>query len=593
MFDSDDEDYDCPLCMEELDIADRNFRPCTCGYQYTSLSYRLDSRREYSDELVEFEPISADEITRIKREKKEKERQQKDMEAVNRRHLANMRVVQKNLIIRSNDYFGQFGKIAKVVINKRNVAVTSHVGGTASMQPSAAVYVTYHRKEDADRAIQTVDGHSIAGRILRASYGTTKYCTYYLRNMTCPNPSCLYLHEPGEEADTISKEELATGKHRMRDQISTDDGDDDDDDDDHHQHHHHRSSTISSTPSNTYLPSGSSYQSSSSSISSHHFPPVGSSATVSAPASASASSVRKQPTLESVATISYKGTPMRQHQSTSLSSPNLSDHTGDDDRSALPATASWAKLGSTNSGPSTPVALKSSLPDRSTLTPDNFGPPLAVAAAVSQKQQPQQQPQSPSAIKRKIEKKKRKELQKNKEGNSVTGSTSPSHLLAKSMSTTTSSSPSSSHPTTPTCTAKSSPLSSMKVLNDALVNFVLGDAMSQVGWLPTPDQDDTPLGVSALYQKEDHDDSRQPLTPSSLSVGNDRTQSPSLASSLINHTDSTKDNTINTLDFLLNAVPTPTYRGSFNPFTHQVLRTTGNLFESPIRKSSRFGFAQI
>ena len=23
----------CPLCMEELDITDRNFRPCKCGYQ--------------------------------------------------------------------------------------------------------------------------------------------------------------------------------------------------------------------------------------------------------------------------------------------------------------------------------------------------------------------------------------------------------------------------------------------------------------------------------------------------------------------------------------------------------------------------------
>lgn len=30
---SDDEDLDCPLCMEEFDIADRNFRPCPCGYQ--------------------------------------------------------------------------------------------------------------------------------------------------------------------------------------------------------------------------------------------------------------------------------------------------------------------------------------------------------------------------------------------------------------------------------------------------------------------------------------------------------------------------------------------------------------------------------
>lgn len=37
-------------------------------------------------------------IQRIRKEKKEKERQQKDMETANRRHLANMRVVQKNLV---------------------------------------------------------------------------------------------------------------------------------------------------------------------------------------------------------------------------------------------------------------------------------------------------------------------------------------------------------------------------------------------------------------------------------------------------------------------------------------------------------------
>lgn len=37
-------------------------------------------------------------IARLRREKKEKEREQKDMELANRRHLANMRVVQKNLV---------------------------------------------------------------------------------------------------------------------------------------------------------------------------------------------------------------------------------------------------------------------------------------------------------------------------------------------------------------------------------------------------------------------------------------------------------------------------------------------------------------
>ncbi|KAG1101019.1 hypothetical protein G6F42_017570 [Rhizopus arrhizus] len=250
------EEYDCPLCMEELDIADRNFRPCPCGYQICrfcwhhireNLNGRCPAcRREYSDQNAEFEPISADEISRIKREKKEKERQQRDMDLANRRHLANMRVVQKNLVyiiglhpklateetIRSTDYFGHFGKIAKIVINKRQIAPTSHANGATSMQPSAAVYVTYVRKEDAAKAIHAVDGSVMAGRILRASYGTTKYCTYYLRNMNCPNPNCLYLHEPGEDADTISKEELATGKHRMRDQMANDDSDDGHDEDD-------------------------------------------------------------------------------------------------------------------------------------------------------------------------------------------------------------------------------------------------------------------------------------------------------------------------------------------------------------------------
>jgi len=31
---SDEEDnLECPLCMEEIDIADKYFKPCVCGYQ--------------------------------------------------------------------------------------------------------------------------------------------------------------------------------------------------------------------------------------------------------------------------------------------------------------------------------------------------------------------------------------------------------------------------------------------------------------------------------------------------------------------------------------------------------------------------------
>ena len=42
--------------------------------------------------------------------------------------------------------------------------------------------------------------------INRASYGTTKYCTYYLRHMACPNPNCMYLHEPGDDVDSYNKD---------------------------------------------------------------------------------------------------------------------------------------------------------------------------------------------------------------------------------------------------------------------------------------------------------------------------------------------------------------------------------------------------
>lgn len=31
--DEDEDEEKCPLCCEELDVTDRNFFPCPCGYQ--------------------------------------------------------------------------------------------------------------------------------------------------------------------------------------------------------------------------------------------------------------------------------------------------------------------------------------------------------------------------------------------------------------------------------------------------------------------------------------------------------------------------------------------------------------------------------
>ncbi|CBQ73085.1 related to MOT2-transcriptional repressor [Sporisorium reilianum SRZ2] len=237
-----EEDMDCPLCLEEIDLSDANFKPCPCGYQicrfcWHHIKQNLNGRcpacrRKYSDQTVEFKPMTAEEIKRLTQAKKQKEREKKELESMNRKHLANMRVVQKNLVyvvglssklakeeliptLRSNEYFGQYGRISKILISKRNTA-SKLVMGTS--ETALGVYVTYHRKEDAAKAIVAIDGSKGSdGRIIRASYGTTKYCTTYLRNLPCTNPGCTYLHEPGEEADSFTKEDLSTLRHAAKD----------------------------------------------------------------------------------------------------------------------------------------------------------------------------------------------------------------------------------------------------------------------------------------------------------------------------------------------------------------------------------------
>ena len=70
-------------------------------------------------------------MAKIKAEKRQKDQAKKQKISENRKHLANVRVVQKNLVfvvglsprladaevLRKPEYFGKFGKMHKVVIN--------------------------------------------------------------------------------------------------------------------------------------------------------------------------------------------------------------------------------------------------------------------------------------------------------------------------------------------------------------------------------------------------------------------------------------------------------------------------------------------
>jgi len=107
---------------------------------------------------------------------RQKEAQKAEADSLSRKHLAGLRVVQKNLVyvtgltptiqqdklcetLRGADYFGQYGKIIKIVVSKAKE--------NAHSLQSVGVYVTFSRKEDAAACIAAVDGSQNGERTLR------------------------------------------------------------------------------------------------------------------------------------------------------------------------------------------------------------------------------------------------------------------------------------------------------------------------------------------------------------------------------------------------------------------------------------------
>ncbi|EOD52506.1 putative ccr4-not core complex subunit not4 protein [Neofusicoccum parvum UCRNP2] len=221
-FIDDDEEELCPLCVEEFDLSDKNFKPCPCGYQfcYNNIKTTMNGlcpacRRPYDEKSIEWKVISPEEMANYKADlaqqakkkaaARQKEAQKREADSLSRKHLAGLRVVQKNLVyvtglnpttredklletLRGDQYFGQYGKIIKIVVSKAK--------DTSHPQQSVGVYVTFAKKEDAATCIAAVDGSVNGDRVLRAQYGTTKYCSAYLRNEQCNNRNCMFLHEP-------------------------------------------------------------------------------------------------------------------------------------------------------------------------------------------------------------------------------------------------------------------------------------------------------------------------------------------------------------------------------------------------------------
>lgn len=259
-----DQDHVCPLCCEELDISDRQFFPCKCGYQVCMWCWHRIREQEtglcpacrtpYGDDPHAFSAVDVEEVLKANKEKEaaaKRERLRTTASIVeaagagvgsgvdstevgfrgtgtmelpkDRTQLANMRVIRRNLvyavglppsiateeILRKPEYFGQYGKISKIVLNRGNT--TTPVPTMDPRRASASAYVTFVHKEDTLACILALDGFLIDNRNVRASYGTSKYCSAFIKNVRCNNPECTYLHCMGETEDTFTKQEIQAG----------------------------------------------------------------------------------------------------------------------------------------------------------------------------------------------------------------------------------------------------------------------------------------------------------------------------------------------------------------------------------------------
>ena len=129
--------------------------------------------------------------------------------------LSKIRIIKKNLVhahgLPSNlanieklsqfEYFGQYGTIKKALISSKTNSETN--------KKTFSIYITYSNEIEASFAILAVDSLLIEGKLIRAFFGTTKYCNYFLNNSHCPNEEkCMFLHKIVKDKDIIIEPDI-------------------------------------------------------------------------------------------------------------------------------------------------------------------------------------------------------------------------------------------------------------------------------------------------------------------------------------------------------------------------------------------------
>ncbi|KAG0458020.1 hypothetical protein HPP92_023177 [Vanilla planifolia] len=217
--------------MEKMDPTDQELQPCTCGYeicvwcwnqiiQTTAMNgsgARCPACRNlYDKEKILRRSVSKERLAELYANKKKKLQKAKQQVWDVGKDLNNVRVIQRNMvylagihinladekILRKKEYLGQYGRIVKIVIAQTDGSRLYYSSDTS------IVYVTFSKEEEALRCIQVVNGYMLDGRPLRACFGTTRFCLIWLKNQTCSNPNCVFVHNAVPQEDICTRDEV-------------------------------------------------------------------------------------------------------------------------------------------------------------------------------------------------------------------------------------------------------------------------------------------------------------------------------------------------------------------------------------------------
>ncbi|XP_020705804.1 uncharacterized protein LOC110116538 isoform X1 [Dendrobium catenatum] len=221
----------CPMCMEEMDLTDQELQPCICGYEIclwcwhfiiqTATKDGSDARcpachKPYDKEKILKRTISKERLEMVNANKKHKLQKNKQRLTNLGIDLNSIRVIRRNIVyiagipkslsdektLRKKEYLGQYGKIVKIFFAQTDTSRQYY------SSDSCIVYVTFSTEEEALSCIQVVNGYILDGRLLKASFGTTRYCYSWLNNIPCKNSDCLYVHDVVPREDICSREEV-------------------------------------------------------------------------------------------------------------------------------------------------------------------------------------------------------------------------------------------------------------------------------------------------------------------------------------------------------------------------------------------------